>query len=299
MKLQNQNFDIIGDIHGHADALIRLLNKLEYTKDENGIFYHPNRMVIFLGDFIDRGNEQALVIETVMEMVENGNAIAVMGNHEYNAICYHTDDENGKPLREHSTKNYKQHKAFLSEFPVGEDTTNKVINWFKTLPLFLDLQDFRVVHACWNETALNTINSTLQSNHLINDDFLIKSCDNSTEEFEAIETLLKGIELDLPEGNSFLDKDGNPRTTIRVKWWTENAETYQDYALVHDAAKSSISTDTLSQDKIIPSYTGEKPVFFGHYWFTGDPKVLTAKTACLDYSIGNNEKLVSYRWYNV
>jgi len=37
-------------------------------------------------------------------------------------------------------------------------------------------------------------------------------------------------------------------------------------------------------------------VQFGHYWFTGEPKILTPKAACLDFSVGNHEKLICYRW---
>lgn len=39
-----------------------------------------------------------------------------MGNHEFNAIAFHTcHPDNKQPLREQSDKNYKQHKAFLKE----------------------------------------------------------------------------------------------------------------------------------------------------------------------------------------
>ncbi len=47
-------YDLIGDIHGHADALIRLLDALGYQK-RGGVYSHPERRVIFLGDFVDRG----------------------------------------------------------------------------------------------------------------------------------------------------------------------------------------------------------------------------------------------------
>ena len=46
-------YDLIGDIHGHADELIQLLDALGYRKSQ-GVYGHPERMVIFLGDFIDR-----------------------------------------------------------------------------------------------------------------------------------------------------------------------------------------------------------------------------------------------------
>jgi len=47
-------YDLIGDIHGHADALERLLTKLGYAP-RRGCYRHPERQAIFLGDFIDRG----------------------------------------------------------------------------------------------------------------------------------------------------------------------------------------------------------------------------------------------------
>jgi hypothetical protein len=47
-------YDLIGDIHGHADALRRLLATLGYTRHQGG-YRHSDRRAIFLGDFIDRG----------------------------------------------------------------------------------------------------------------------------------------------------------------------------------------------------------------------------------------------------
>ena len=47
-------YDIIGDIHGCAKTLSVLLDKLGYVL-ESGIYRHPIRQVIFLGDFVDRG----------------------------------------------------------------------------------------------------------------------------------------------------------------------------------------------------------------------------------------------------
>jgi hypothetical protein len=56
-------YDLIGDIHGHADELVKLLKALGYQKVAAS-YRHPDRKVIFLGDFIDRGPQirQALEI---------------------------------------------------------------------------------------------------------------------------------------------------------------------------------------------------------------------------------------------
>ncbi len=46
--------DIIGDIHGYADKLAALLAKMGYEKQKGG-YAHPERKVLFVGDYIDRG----------------------------------------------------------------------------------------------------------------------------------------------------------------------------------------------------------------------------------------------------
>jgi hypothetical protein len=66
-----QGYDLVGDIHGHADALHRLLHKLDYTEVE-GVFRHPQRKMIFVGDFIDRGPRQREVLRIARSMCEAG-----------------------------------------------------------------------------------------------------------------------------------------------------------------------------------------------------------------------------------
>ena len=85
------SFDIIGDIHGCSQSLRALLDLLGY-RETSGVYRHPSRTVIFLGDFIDRGPHQREVIEIVRRMIDAGTAQSVMGNHEFNAIAYHTPD---------------------------------------------------------------------------------------------------------------------------------------------------------------------------------------------------------------
>ena len=44
-------YDLIGDIHGHASELVKLLAALGYSKHK-GVYKHHQRQAIFLGDFI-------------------------------------------------------------------------------------------------------------------------------------------------------------------------------------------------------------------------------------------------------
>jgi hypothetical protein len=39
----------------------------------------------------------------------------------------------------------------------------------------------------------------------------------------------------------------------------------------------------------------EKPVFFGHYWLSGDPFLIRNNVCCLDFSVAKNGVLASYR----
>ena len=69
-------YDIIGDIHGHASALEALLLKMNY-KEVNGVWQHPGRKVIFVGDYIDRGPAIRETLHIVRSMTENDKAIAL------------------------------------------------------------------------------------------------------------------------------------------------------------------------------------------------------------------------------
>ena len=50
-------FDLIGDLHGQAQRLRRLLATLGY-RETDGAYRHPQRQALFVGVFIDRGPVQ-------------------------------------------------------------------------------------------------------------------------------------------------------------------------------------------------------------------------------------------------
>src|ERR1700730_12079449 len=133
-----QGYDAIGDIHGHADALRRLLFKLNYT-EVDGAFRHETRKAIFVGDFVDRGREQRDVLQIARSMCEAETAFAVMGNHEFNAIGWATPDGSGVFLRFKAEANLKQHEEFLLKFGDGFLYYHGAIRCFSALPVWLEL----------------------------------------------------------------------------------------------------------------------------------------------------------------
>ncbi|MEQ3636450.1 metallophosphoesterase [Alcanivorax sp.] len=291
-------YDIIGDIHGFAEPLKQLLDRLGY-QEIDGVWQHPIRKALFLGDYIDRGPQQVEVVRIVRAMVEADKALAIMGNHEFNAVAWASPNP-GSPdayLRPHNAKNRHQHHGFLEQVSENSPLHHEIIGWFKTLPVFLDLPEFRAVHACWHNEYLADLAPWLDSNNCLKEEGWYPASQKGEPVYAAIETLLKGLEIPLPQGAGFSDKDGHARTDIRARWWLEHAPTYRDLAMVPVDVIDRIPHE-LVPEGILPGYDNEKPAFVGHYWLTGDPAPLADHIACLDYSVvsARQGKLVAYRW---
>ncbi|RIZ65137.1 MAG: metallophosphoesterase [Methylococcales bacterium] len=300
------NYDIIGDIHGQYDKLIGLLNHLGYT-ETNGIWSHNTHKAIFVGDLIDNSHVETGIshistVRLVKAMVEAGSALCILGNHEFNAIAWLTPNPEKKTtfLREHNDNNSRQHGNFLAE--VGENSAqhHEIIEWFKTLPLWLELPEgIRVIHAAWIEEYQTVLKPYLTVNNCLTDELVIKASRKDSAEYVALEALCKGLEIELPEGYGFNDKHGAIRTGIRIRWWKNLTKTtYKEVALVPEDARDSIPDLPIEQRNLkAKGYTG-MPVFFGHYWFSGQPKPEAANIACVDYSAGKSgdSPLVAYRW---
>jgi len=304
------NYDIIGDIHGHAEALQTLLRSMGYT-ERQGAWRHPERQAIFVGDFIDRGPRQIEAVEVAMRMVQAGSAQAIMGNHEFNAIAWFLPDpaQPGEYLRPHHSlkygdKNFQQHKAFLKEVN-GTPRHQEIIDWFLTLPLWLKLDGIRVVHACWHQDFMRFLTENGLVNGRLTTDMMVQACREPLHEaekdtpapsvFKAVEALTKGLEIPLPPPHTFVDKDGHRRDRVRVRWWDRQAVSYQQAALLDDDARAQLPDMPIAAHNLI-GHDGATPVFVGHYWATGIPQLLSPKVACVDYSIGKGGKLVAYRW---
>lgn len=287
-------FDIIGDIHGHADALEILLQKLNYVR-MNGVYTHPeNRKVLFVGDFIDRGPKIRETLHIVKDMYDAGNAIAIMGNHEFNAICFHTLCKNlGGYYRNHSIKEIEQHLETIRQFKYFPSEWKMFLNWFKQLPLFFENEDFGAVHACWVPSHIQWIKENYNG---ITEDFLelATSKANTGGAYKVIEDTLKGTESALPSGRTFVDKDGTLRKESRIRWWNDIREREKYGQFLFDCPKD-LEYESIPDDADFYFYNEPKKVFFGHYWLKGIPTENNANAICLDYSVAKGGILVACR----
>ncbi|PRC94745.1 metallophosphoesterase [Solimicrobium silvestre] len=290
------NYDIIGDIHGHSDKLTTLLAKLGY-REQAGAWRHSEKTAIFVGDFVDRGPGQLATIDIVRRMVDCGSAQAVLGNHEFNAIAWHTPDpaHDGEYLRVHRPKNRHQHAAFLAEVEHDKARHKEVIDWFMTLPLWLELDELRVIHACWHPAYMNELEPYLDKENRLTQ--VVVEAANNPESvlFQSVEALIKGLQIKLPDGVFYFDEDGHKRNKVRTCWWDADATTYRRAALLARAERERLPTDQIPASARI-LYANDKPLFIGHYWNRGALAPLTPHIACVDYSVGKGGALVAYRW---
>jgi Calcineurin-like phosphoesterase len=304
MGAAENGYDIVGDVHGHSMPLEALLLKMGYLPE--GRSYRPpqGRQLVFLGDLIDRGPGQLRVLEISRSMVENGAARCLMGNHEFNAIGYVTPSSKwpGEYLRpnrqdsEISRKNREQHESFLQQ--VGQDSAQHLgwVDWFRTLPPFLDLGGIRVAHACWDQEAVNVLSERGWCNGVtLEGDLLLEAYDPESRIKWARELLTCGLEIALPSGRHVIDKAGHRHPEVRVASWRHWATEFHEIALIPKGQEELLKGMEWPAELVISEIEGP-PIFVGHHWFSGHPVIESPKLACLDWSVAKGGKLVAYRW---
>ena len=295
-------YDLIGDIHGCGNALCHLLDRLGYQKDADG-YRHPERQVIFLGDIVDRGPRVREALYTVRQMVDSGAAQMVLGNHEFNLLCYLTpchENSNLRWLREHNARSERQVKETLEQFEGHQNELEDYLQWLKTLPLFLEFEHFRVVHACWDSAMINAFRQQYGGNQ-INSAFLHESARSGSFACQVVDRLLRGIDVSLPDGSSIVGRDGVERRFFRARFWEEQLQTYNDLVFQPDPLPDAVASQRIPESVLekIPFYSrDDKPLFVGHYWRSGQPQLIRHNIACLDYSAVKYGKLVAYRMDN-
>ena len=182
-----------------------------------------------------------------------------------------------------------------------------MLDFVKTMPLYLETATFRAQHAGFDPEAVSALKSA-GIRCLADGDYdeLIARANDEFEEyadslFHPVDLLLKGAEIDLPSGLKFRDKDGNERTRTRVRWWVDPAKA--DFSAISlQELERSVGASPLPDESRNRFFyrEDERPVFFGHYWLKGEPALLRPNVCCLDYSIASPEndggRLACYRF---
>ncbi|KIQ04426.1 MULTISPECIES: metallophosphoesterase [Pseudomonas] len=295
----SRGYDLIGDIHGCANTLVHLLERLGYRR-QNGVWRHPQRMAVFLGDLIDRGPRIREAVHLVHDMVRAGEALCIMGNHEFNALGWMTPALPGSGrdyVRERTPRHGRLIGETLKQFEPYPDEWRDVLAWFYELPLFLDAGHFRVVHACWDEGMIAPLRRQFPDG-CIDEHFLQASAVPGSYACTVLDRLLRGTDMRLPDGLTMTSGDGFTRSFFRTKFWEDNPQTYGDVQFQPDALPDLVAQMPLSelQKTELLKYGPDQPLLFvGHYWRSGTPEPIRPNLACLDYSAVMYGKLVAYR----
>lgn len=150
IKQDGKRLIIIGDVHGCFTKLVEALVSVEYTSELD--------ILVFTGDFIDRGNENATILEWVSLLLREEKAYAVLGNHDdfmvewANAfIETQKNPENFMPLKPEYHFNWMRNGgSWATDMSVDWLLSHAV--WMRQLPLMLEIeldsgQRAGVVHA--------------------------------------------------------------------------------------------------------------------------------------------------------
>lgn len=286
-------YDIVGDIHAQADRLRDLLRELGYG--DPGFTHPQGRRIIFVGDYINRGPQNKETIEIVQKIVERG-GVALMGNHEFKAICYSKPGIHGH-IRPHTLKNAAEHAGFLEEYPYGSDAYIRVMRWFETLPIYTRTPHFSVVHACWNQASIDVCNSYIRAKDgtLEAKAYAAYDTENATAFSLALDVLLKGPRYKLPRGVNYLDSQGHPSKEARIFWWRDKSSPVgrliDKEALVEEFL-SEANKRQIQRLRNDFNYSSKNIVFMGHYNIDSEVGLESAKVACLNYK----GRVMAYRW---
>jgi len=140
--------DVIGDVHGERQALEQLVRHLGYDDDGR----HPaGRKLVFVGDFCDRGPDSPGVLALVRRWVEAGHAYAVLGNHEINLLRDDAKDGSGWFFDERIEADNRKYAPYQR---ADRDFPQAMFPFLRQLPLALERDDIRIVHAAWMDEKI-------------------------------------------------------------------------------------------------------------------------------------------------
>ncbi|TCO09179.1 metallophosphoesterase [Natronoflexus pectinivorans] len=291
----DDNYDIIGDVHGYCTELELLLHIMGYSQID-GLWQHPERKVIFAGDFISRGPDTKGVISLVRNMVENKTGFAVLGNHELNAIGYFTYNKKGKPLFQPPSSNKLQMEKIKEQYKNSESELGDTIKWLRTLPFFIETGSFRVVHAYWSDKHVQIIDKNVTKGKLTKK--LIKEIvRNETPFAKAVRQTTRGIELNLPKDLIIKDSKNVRRTNFRVKWW--ESSTQKTFRELSFGNRFKLPEYTVPEQLLVPFDVYDEsapPVFFGHYCIKDMSLMVSPNACCVDNCLAGGGQLAAYRW---
>lgn len=162
MPLPKHQTYVIGDLHGRADLLELML---ELIDAHIGGTSAADPKLVFVGDYIDRGPDSAVVLKRMQELQEDfpDNVTCLMGSHERMMLDFLADPTTRGPrwMREGAVETLRSHGVATADledsteydaFPAAAQSLRRTlskdaIKWLENLPLSWSSGNLWVVHA--------------------------------------------------------------------------------------------------------------------------------------------------------
>ena len=233
--------DIVGDVHGEIEPLRALMRRLGYSEDG----HHPDgRRLIFVGDLTDRGPDSPAVVDLVQQLIVSDRAQCVLGNHDLNILLDDEKHENKWFFGKEFSDDGKVVPQVLADKAIKE----RVLSLFRALPIALERDDLRVVHACWDDKMIEIARESskvkrLYEKHLLRiegsfPDLDLNKIDQGLERQNKnpVKLLSSGPE-ERRQKREYAG--GKWRYEERVEWWKDYQDTFcvfGHYGLEYDDA---------------------------------------------------------------
>ena len=134
----------VGDIHGMYDKLIDLMHKVPFNPSKD--------IIIFLGDYIDRGTQNLKSLDYVMDFQEKfqDSIVCLLGNHELFAINYFNYHFNMGDWIEDLNYSWLHNGGFETSRELLALPSSEILrrlDWLKSLPSFYQIDNYYFCHA--------------------------------------------------------------------------------------------------------------------------------------------------------
>lgn len=151
----------IGDIHGCALELETLLEKLRIRSDD---------IVVFLGDYIDRGPNSRRVIDLILDLSKRCEVVALKGNHEamFTEFLEHPESSGAALFVLNGGSSTLASYGSVDGCPAGSfEIPDTHLEFYKSLRLYFETDSHFFVHAGVPIRPLGAINPASDEDALL------------------------------------------------------------------------------------------------------------------------------------
>jgi serine/threonine protein phosphatase 1 len=137
--MSEEKIFVIGDIHGCLDMLKRLIDKIEWNP--------ANDRLIFIGDYIDRGENSKGVIDFILRLKKDSTLIqCLLGNHEQMFLDYLSGVDSQTFLLNGGLSTLRSYEA-IKKSKDDPLIPSSHLDFFSSLLTMIELEQYYIVHA--------------------------------------------------------------------------------------------------------------------------------------------------------